>query len=194
MTCAEFQRVLPYIIETGGNAEEEEHLRECKVCSDLVADLRYIAEQAKLLVPMEDPNPRVWTGLQQSLEREGLVKGKLSRSMTTLRISALVAVAVMATLVLSRNNTAPAPAAAAVATIAEAAQPSDAQILQTVSAREPGLRATYEDNLKEVNQYIRDARQRVDRDPSDDAAQRHLQHAYHQKAVLYQVALSQSLQ
>ncbi len=55
MTCAEFQKVLPYIIETGGNADEEQHLRECPVCSDLVADLRYIAEQAKLLVPMEQP-------------------------------------------------------------------------------------------------------------------------------------------
>lgn len=74
MTCAEFQSVLPYIIETGGSAEEEEHLKTCQVCSDLVADLRYIAEQAKLLVPMKEPNERVWRGIQKSLEREGLVK------------------------------------------------------------------------------------------------------------------------
>jgi hypothetical protein len=74
MTCAEFQSVLPFIIETGGSAQEEEHLKSCKVCSDLVADLRYIAEQAKLLVPMEEPSPRVWDGIQKSLEREGLVK------------------------------------------------------------------------------------------------------------------------
>jgi hypothetical protein len=74
MTCAEFQKVLPYIIESGGNLEEEEHLRTCKVCSDLVQDLRYIAEQAKLLVPMEEPNPRVWNGIQKSLEDEGIVK------------------------------------------------------------------------------------------------------------------------
>jgi predicted anti-sigma-YlaC factor YlaD len=74
MTCAEFQSVLPFIIETGGNATEEEHLKNCKVCSDLVADLRYIAEQAKLLVPMEEPSPRVWDGIQKSLEREGLAK------------------------------------------------------------------------------------------------------------------------
>ena len=74
MTCAEFQSVLPFIIEAGGNAEEEEHLRTCKVCGDLVADLRYIAEQAKLLVPMEDPNPRVWDGIQKSLQREGAPK------------------------------------------------------------------------------------------------------------------------
>lgn len=81
MTCSEFQRVLPEIIETGGNEEQEAHLRECSVCSDLVRDLRYIAEVAKLLVPMEDPDPRVWDGIQKSLEREGLVKRKhLTRS------------------------------------------------------------------------------------------------------------------
>jgi hypothetical protein len=74
MTCAEFQSALPFIIETGGNAEDEEHLKACQVCSDLVADLRYIAEQAKLLVPMKEPSERVWDGIQKSLEREGLVK------------------------------------------------------------------------------------------------------------------------
>ena len=74
MTCAEFQKVLPYIIETGGNDEEEAHLASCPVCSDLVKDLRYIAEQAKLLLPMRDPSPQVWNNIQNSLEREGVVK------------------------------------------------------------------------------------------------------------------------
>ncbi len=74
MTCAEFQKVLPYIIDGDGSAEEQEHLATCQVCSDLVADLRYIAECAKLLVPMEDPGPRVWDGIQKSLDREGLAK------------------------------------------------------------------------------------------------------------------------
>jgi hypothetical protein len=79
MTCGEFQSVLPFIIETGGNATEEEHLKTCKVCSDLVADLRYIAEQAKLLVPMQEPDARVWTKIEKSLEREGLAKPAGSR-------------------------------------------------------------------------------------------------------------------
>ena len=43
MTCAEFQKVLPHIIESGGNPEQEEHLRSCPVCGDLVADLKHIA-------------------------------------------------------------------------------------------------------------------------------------------------------
>jgi hypothetical protein len=74
MTCLEFQTVLSYIIDGGGSEEEQQHLATCPVCSDLVADLRYIAESAKLLVPMEDPNPRVWDSIQRTLEREGLVK------------------------------------------------------------------------------------------------------------------------
>lgn len=74
MTCAEFQKVLPDIIDGGGNEEQQKHLETCHVCSDLVADLRYIAECAKLLVPMEDPSPRVWNGIQESLQREGMVK------------------------------------------------------------------------------------------------------------------------
>ena len=79
MTCAEFQKVLPYIIDTGGSEQEQEHLRTCHICSDLVSDLRYIVEQAKLLVPMEDPNPRVWDNIHTTVEREGLAKPQHKR-------------------------------------------------------------------------------------------------------------------
>lgn len=102
--CAEFQRALPYIIETGGNLDEEEHLRTCQTCSDLVQDLKYIAEQAKLLVPMEDPSPRVWKGIRSSLEREGVVRpdrgarGRVLKGKGTIPwIMALMAIVVAAT-------------------------------------------------------------------------------------------------
>jgi hypothetical protein len=74
MNCAEFQRDLPLIIDAGGSTEQEEHLNHCAVCRDLVNDLRYIAEQAKLLVPMHDPSPRVWDGIERRLKIEGLAK------------------------------------------------------------------------------------------------------------------------
>lgn len=73
MTCADFQKVLPHIIDAGGSAEEQEHLKSCKTCADLVQDLRYIAEQAKLLLPIRDPSPKVWDNIESALEREGLV-------------------------------------------------------------------------------------------------------------------------
>jgi hypothetical protein len=74
MTCSKFQRVLPDIIDTGGSKQEQEHLRTCPICSDLVRDLKYIVEQAKLLVRMEDPDPQVWDNIQSSIEREGLAR------------------------------------------------------------------------------------------------------------------------
>ena len=74
MKCADFQRDLPLIIDSGGTKEQEDHLSSCDVCRDLVNDLRYIAEQAKLLIPMYDPSPKVWDGIEQKLKIEGLVK------------------------------------------------------------------------------------------------------------------------
>ena len=74
MDCAGFQRRLPEFMEAGGNPDESRHLESCAVCSDLVQDLRYIAEAAKLLVPMEEPSPKVWHGIQNSLRREGLLR------------------------------------------------------------------------------------------------------------------------
>src|SRR6478752_6595112 len=80
MNCQQFQEVLPHIIESGGKPEEEEHLKSCEACTSLVQDLLYIAEQAKLLLPMHDPNPRVWGNIEQSLHREGLfAEGRMSR-------------------------------------------------------------------------------------------------------------------
>ena len=83
MTCAEFQKVLPYIIDSGGNPEQEAHLASCPVCHDLVMDLRYIAEVAKLLVPMEEPSGRVWDGVRQGIDTESQERPRgrlLSRS------------------------------------------------------------------------------------------------------------------
>ena len=74
MKCAEFQRDLPLIIDSGGTKEQEGHLHSCEVCRGLVNDLRYIADQAKLLIPMLDPSPRVWNGIEEKLKLEGLVK------------------------------------------------------------------------------------------------------------------------
>jgi len=74
MNCADFQRDLPLILDAGGTAEQEEHLQSCAVCHDLVSDLRYIAEQAKLLVPMHEPSPKVWDGIEEKLKVEGLLK------------------------------------------------------------------------------------------------------------------------
>ncbi len=206
MTCAEFQKILPYIIETGGSREEEAHLKTCPVCSDLVADLKYIAEQAKLLVPMEDPAPRVWEGIQKALQDEGLVRPAGARGRLLGRprwgsapwLLGAVALVLIALGLVYREPT-PPPDGRPVSSAATALQESpveteDAQFLQEISTRAPALKASYEENLKHVNAYIRDAKHSVEQNPDDEDARQSLIQAYEQKSLLYEVALSRSLQ
>jgi len=69
----------------------------------------------------------------------------------------------------------------------------DDDLLQGISQQSPALQATYTDNLRRVNQYIRDAKSTVDADPSDQDARRSLMEAYQQKAMLFELALDRSL-
>jgi predicted anti-sigma-YlaC factor YlaD len=80
MNCREFQQSLPEFMESGGNAAEQEHLQNCPACTDLVADLSYIAEQAKLLLVLEDPPARVWQAIKEKLAAQANApKGRLLR-------------------------------------------------------------------------------------------------------------------
>jgi pyruvate-formate lyase-activating enzyme len=70
MTCVEFQKLMPNIIDSNLSAQHRVHLQSCPACSDTVADLKYIAQQAKLLVSLEAPPERVWRNISSSLERQ----------------------------------------------------------------------------------------------------------------------------
>jgi hypothetical protein len=69
-SCAEFQAQLPELFESGVDLKEQEHLQTCIQCSALVSDLEYIAQQAKLLLPIHDPSPAVWENIQSSIAGE----------------------------------------------------------------------------------------------------------------------------
>jgi len=204
MTCAEFQKVLPYIIEGGGNPEQEEHLRSCPVCSDLVADLKHIAGQARLLLPLEEPHPRVWLGIREALEQEKLIRPAQARlwDFVIWRPAPWLAAAAMVLLTFGvflyqrgdqariTPGAAPPPVKElASATFAEFMDPDDQQLLSEVSERVPSLRTTYEENLRKVNASILDARRSVEQNPDDDDAREYLIQAYGQKAMLYDMAM-----
>jgi len=215
MNCSQFQEVLPHIIESGGNVEEEAHLKSCQACSELVRDLKYIAEQARLLLPMRDPNPRVWSNIQQSLEREGLIQeGRMSRlgHITTASPTqkknwtplgtALAAVAILALAALlasyrpsvPANQEANVPNPAPANNAAASRDADDQTLVSRVSQRDPSVGKIYEENLKEINSYISDAEQAVNDDPEDTAAQHRLMDAYEQKAMLYEMATARALE
>lgn len=211
MNCQQFQEVLPYIIESGGSEEEEAHLRSCPSCSELVRDLRYIAEQAKLLLPMHDPNPRVWTNIEQSLHHEGrLTEGRMSpwghitsyptatqtKSWTPLGWGmALAAMIIFAAVLINYKPhllSSQVPAQNSGAQLA-ALESDDQAVISRISQQDQTVRQAYEDGLREANAYIADAEQAVKQDPQDAAAQEQLLDAHQQKEMLYQMATARSL-
>ncbi len=65
--CAAFQQRLPQLFEAETDFTHEPHLSECENCAELVRDLEYIAQQAKLLMPIHDPSPAVWENIKTAL-------------------------------------------------------------------------------------------------------------------------------
>jgi len=209
MNCQEFQEVLPHIIESGGDAAQEAHLRGCESCTALVRDLKYIAEQAKLLLPMYDPNPRVWKNIEQSLQREGLLEGRMSRqgqttkyptiakqekSRTLLGWTLALAAAVALAVVLINYHPTSAQSPRTTAGNATVFDNDDQKLLSQLAQQQPDVGSAYENSLREVNSYMSDARKAANENPDDPVVQEHLKHAYQQKAVLYEMATVRSLE
>ncbi|HEX3156847.1 MAG TPA: hypothetical protein VHV32_19615 [Candidatus Angelobacter sp.] len=212
MNCQQFQETLPYIIEHGGGDEDESHLQECESCASLVRDLRYIAEQAKLLLPMHDPNPRVWNNIEQSLQREGLLpEGRMPRLGHTQKNStsqaqakswtplgwalALTAVILFAVVLINYKPAPVQPQLSAQNSSTDSPQFSsdDQQLISQVSQQSPEAQRAYEASLRDVNAYIADAEQAAKSNPGDASAQALLQDAYEQKEMVYQMATARSL-
>jgi len=66
--CAKFQQRLPQLFGAETDFSREPHLEACENCAELVRDLEYIAQQAKLLMPIHDPSPGVWENIKTALD------------------------------------------------------------------------------------------------------------------------------
>ena len=212
MTCNEFHQILPEFAD-GGSAEQQAHLKSCPVCSELVSDLKAISQQARLLRASEEPNPRLWNSIEIALREEGLIRQpqreprlavvpESRRWSRAWLLPVTAAVLVVFGLVVFKRNPVPPPGARQASSTANAGQnkpllagsdKEDQQLLDMVESRTPALRAAYENELRNVNAYIRDAEQSVETDPNDEEAQQTLMEAYGQKAVVYELAMDRSL-
>lgn len=209
MTCAEFQRELPEYME-GGAPEFKAHLQGCPNCSGLVASLESIVREARELQASEEPSPRVWNSIEIALRKENLIRTpRPTNSLLpaflqrwgvmawAVPVAAILLVAVAITLYQRPNSSAGTRHEAVLTTPANdtrfAGDPNDEQLLQEVSQRSPLMRAAYERNLRDVNDYIRDAQASVNADPNDEGAQQALMDAYGQKSMIYEMALDRSL-
>jgi len=81
ISCAEFQEQLPDLFaNSNGNTDDpalKGHLDTCENCSNLVRDLQYIAEQARMLLEpaIEEPSDDVWSSLRLKLDAERIDNG-----------------------------------------------------------------------------------------------------------------------
>ncbi len=214
MNCAEFQEVLPEVIEGGRTAEQESHLKACPMCSGLVADLDLIASEARQLQEIAEPSPRVWNSIEIALRQEGIIRDPQLRPSLTqprLRSWSLAWLAPVAAVLLvgfsiavyqrgsggsifSENVGTPPPGV--VAKLQTGKEPSSANKIeddQLLAAVAPAMQAQYASNLQNVNAYIQDAEESAKADPNDEEAQQIVMDAYEQRAAVYEMALDRSL-
>ncbi|MGC2197688.1 MAG: anti-sigma factor [Terriglobales bacterium] len=210
MTCAEFQRELPEYMEAGGNPALQAHLKGCTDCSGLVTSLETIVREAQELQASEEPSPRVWNSIESILRQEKLIRQPQPSGHRSLlpsmrqrwgvlawMVPTAAALLVGAGILLYQQRPSGHQVAKggvpANSTRTATGDVSDEQLLQEVSVRAPLMRAAYESNLRDVNNYIRDAQDSVNANPNDEEAQQALMDAYGQKSMIYEMALDRSL-
>jgi hypothetical protein len=119
MNCAEFERLLPDMLEGVRSPEQQLHLRACPACSELVLDLEVISHEARGLQACDEPSPRVWNSIEIALRQEGLIHQPRGQSVaarsrprwTLLWLMPAAAALLFAFgIVTYRQGTAPAPA------------------------------------------------------------------------------------
>jgi hypothetical protein len=213
MTCIELQESLADA-ELGTNAAQQIHLKMCPECAALVRELNLIVSSAVDLRAADEPSPRVWNSIEIALRREGLIHPPRphrsllpsfnapwgwTRWLAPVAAALLVAAGTYlyehAPSTQIANNVAPnaEPVASVVASDASIAGLNDADLLQEAAQQTPAMKAEFEEDLRRVNQYIRDARDVVAADPNDEEAHRTLLEAYQEKSMLFELAMDRSL-
>jgi hypothetical protein len=205
MNCVELQQSLAEMAD-GSSEEQSAHLRACPACSALVEELHVIVMTANQLQGDAEPSPRVWNSIEIALRQEGLIRPQRASRLLVPSFSVrwgrarwLVPAAAMLLLALGlyvRQGSVPnqlVQQAFVVAPVANASGLDDADLIQEVAADAPAMKTQYEENLRQVNQSIRESQSAVDESPNDADARRSLMDAYQQKSMLFEMAMDRSL-
>jgi hypothetical protein len=213
MTCVELEHSLAEV-EDGSRPEQQDHLKNCPKCTALVAELLAIACAGGDLRASDEPSPRVWNSIEIALRQEGLIRPQRPRRSLLpsfgsqwgwarwLAPAAAMLLVTLGIYVRQRSQIqttavaveAPISVKAPVSDDVRIAGLNDDDLLAEIAQQTPALQAEYTDNLRRVNEYIRDAKSTVDADPTDDDARSFLMDAYQQKAMLFELVLDRSLQ
>jgi len=204
MNCVELQASLAEV-EDCSSVDQRVHLQECPSCSALVKELDLIVAAAGQLQAADEPSPRVWNSIALALREEGLIRPQRPAKAPVSSFSRwgparwLVPAAAMLLLALGLYLrpesilTQPTQQASVATPVPAQSDLNDEDLMQEVIANSPALKSAYEDNLRRVNESIRDAQGMVDESPNDQDARRSLMDAYEQKSMLFEMAMDRSL-
>ncbi len=213
MNCAQFQNECSEVLEGAQSQAHTEHLAGCAACRELLEEVSEIVAQARAL-PLQEPGPQVWARLRQSLAEEGLIREQQVGARATeaktdwawprfswadaLSYASVAAILVVAFGLLTLQQApSPSPGDSVAVTQPAASGPiddDDLQLLQEVEARVPDARGAYEASLREINTQIEEARRAVEENPNDPQAVQSLMEAYQQKSMVYEMAMTRSVE
>jgi hypothetical protein len=203
MTCVELQESLAET-ERGRSREQMAHLKTCSVCSELVRELDFIIAAAVELQEADEPSSRVWNSIEAALRSEGLVRPQVAGKHSVFPSFSthwgwsrwLVPAAAMLLILIgiyqkreSSTISSRQPVVAVATPIVSTAGLNDEDLMDEVATNSPAMRSEYEENLRRVNDYIRDAQSVVNENPNDVEARHALMDAYQQKSMLFEMAM-----
>jgi hypothetical protein len=203
MNCVELRESLAEV-EDGSTREQRSHLRTCRECSELLEELNLLVETAGDLQASDEPSPRVWNSIEIVLREEGLIRPQnAARRPPVPSFKArwgaagwLVPAAAMLLLavgIYERRQAIPDQVRQEASVVApvNVSGLNDDDLIQEVAANAPAMQGQYEENLRRVNESIRDAQSMVNENPNDEDARRSLMDAYQQKSMLFEMAMDQ---
>jgi predicted anti-sigma-YlaC factor YlaD len=70
MSCQEFQEQMSDLIGSGVDLQDHPHLQGCDLCRALLNDLETIAEAARQLFPIQQPEEDLWERIESAIKQE----------------------------------------------------------------------------------------------------------------------------
>jgi hypothetical protein len=204
MNCVELQQSLAEVEDANSLEQRAQlHLKACPACSTLVRELNLIVAAAAQLQGADEPSPRVWNSIEIALRQEGLIRPQPAGRPLLPSFSArwgvarwLVPAAAMLLLAFGiyvRREAPLSPVGQQASAVVNQSDLNDEDLLQEVADNEPAMKMQFAENLRQVNESIRESQGFVDESPNDAEARRSLMDAYHQKSMLFQMAMDRSL-
>jgi hypothetical protein len=77
--CHEFQEQLPELIGSGQPLESHPHVKICENCRALIRDLETIAEAARQLLPVQQPEDDLWDRIESAIKADEGSAGESAR-------------------------------------------------------------------------------------------------------------------